>query len=193
MLNNDPTDKYTKNINSAINKCVNLLDTQARRNVKHIKPKAPEFTGLPKLHKENLPVRPLINYTSAPTYKIAKKLQHIIKNSIKMENVHSVKNTLEFIEKIKTIEILPNYKLVSMDIVNLYTNIPVLETLHILKNNLIKTGILNQIQIDELLFLLQIILQQNYFTYDNKFFNQEDNPWAHPRRRRQWAHLSVDF
>lgn len=70
---------YTKALNSAINKCVTLLDTHTRRIAKQIKPKAPEFIGLPKLHNENLPIRPLVNYTSAPGYKIAKKLQHIKK------------------------------------------------------------------------------------------------------------------
>ena len=54
------------------------------------------------------------------------------------------------------------------------TNIPLLETIEILKNNLIKTAILNQQQIDELISLLQIVLQQNYFTYGKMFFIQED-------------------
>ena len=54
-------------------------------------------------------------------YKVAKKLQLIIKNSIKLQDNHSVKNNLEFIEKIKNIDVLPSYKLVSFDIVNLYT------------------------------------------------------------------------
>ena len=71
-------------------------------------------------------------------------------------------------------EILPSYKFVSMDIVNLYTNIPVLETLTILKENLTRTGILNKKQIEELLSLLQIIVQQNYYTHDNKYFNQKE-------------------
>ena len=123
---------------------------------------------------QNIPIRPLINYTTAPNYKIAKKLQQIIKDSIKLENIHNVKNTFEFINKIKDMEITPSYKLVSMDIVNLYTNIPVLETLKILKVNLTTTGILNKKQIDELLSLLQIIVQQNYYTHDNKYFNQEE-------------------
>ena len=74
----------------------------------------------------------------------------------------------------RTVTVLPSYKLVSFDIVNLYTNIPVLETIEILKNNLIKTAILNRQQIDELISLLQIVLKQNYFTYDKRFFIQED-------------------
>ena len=58
-----------------------------------MKPRAIIFTGLPKIHKEHMPIRPLINYTSAPSYIVAKKLQLILKNSIKLTHVHSVKNS----------------------------------------------------------------------------------------------------
>ena len=37
-------------------------------------PKAPRLKGLPKIHKNNMPARPLVNFMSAPSYKIAKKL-----------------------------------------------------------------------------------------------------------------------
>ena len=50
--------------------------------MKPINAQAPRFTGLPKIHKENVPIRPLINYTSAPTYKTAKKLAQIIKKDV---------------------------------------------------------------------------------------------------------------
>lgn len=39
-------------------------------------------------------MRALINYTLAPEYKVAKKLQLVIKRSIKFDNDHSVKTIL---------------------------------------------------------------------------------------------------
>ena len=65
-----PTIKYARAINSAVNKCVNLFDAQTRRRIKNINPKAPAFRGLPKLHKPNIPIRPLINHTTAPSYNV---------------------------------------------------------------------------------------------------------------------------
>ena len=35
--------------------------------------------GLPKIHKNNMPVRLLVNFTSAPSYKIAKKIDKIVR------------------------------------------------------------------------------------------------------------------
>ena len=171
-LEHDPTSKYTKELNSAVNKCINLFDANVRHHIKQINAQAPAFTGLPKIHKDNMPIRPLVNYTSAPGYKIARKLQHIIKNSIKLENNHSIKNNKDFINKINSIDLLPSYKLVSFDIVNLYTNIPIQETIEILQNNLLNTAILNPQEINELILILRIVLKQNYFTFDGKFFKQ---------------------
>lgn len=58
---------------------------QTRRQMKQIKARSLTFTDLPKIHKANLLIRTLINYTSVPGYKVSKKLQCIIMNSINFE------------------------------------------------------------------------------------------------------------
>ena len=68
----------------------------------------------------------------------------------------------------------PHYRLASFDVTNLYTNVPVDETMTILRNSLINTNRLGRIEIDELMQLLKTILKQNYFSYDNEYFMQED-------------------
>ena len=66
------------------------------------------------------------------------------------------------------------HKFVSFDITNLYTSVPIQATMNILKINLEKTGNLSSQEIYELLILLEVILKQNYFTFDNRFFIQEE-------------------
>ena len=66
------------------------------------------------------------------------------KNSQKFDNNHSVENNIEFIDRVKAIEVLSTYKLVSFDIANIYTSIPLKDNIQILKTNLIKTVVLNQ-------------------------------------------------
>ena len=73
----------------------------------------------------------------------------------------------------KSITIQPNYKIASFDIVDLYTNVPVQETLAVLKANLINTRICNQEEINEIIGLLEIILSQNYFTFNNNYYIQK--------------------
>lgn len=60
-LNNDPTVSYTKILKSVVKKCVILLD---RHHIKQLKAKAPNFTGLPNIQKENTLICSLINYIS---------------------------------------------------------------------------------------------------------------------------------
>lgn len=174
LLNKDPTKTFVKQLNNAIGNCKDLCDDASRRYLKPLNAKAPQLTGLPKIHKLDKPIRPLVNFTTAPGFKTAKKLTDIIRNNINIQNNHSLKSSLQFVNDIKDFKLLPNYKIASFDIVNLYTNIPINDTLIILKQNLESTGKLNGIQILELMNLLDTFLRQNYFTFDDKYYIQEE-------------------
>ena len=67
------------------------------------------------------------------------------------------------------------YKRQSLDIVSLYTNIPVKQTIDILNNNLLTTKKLDTQKIQELILLLKTILEQNYFTFDDGYYFQRDS------------------
>jgi hypothetical protein len=173
-LVSDPTKHYIKSLNQCINRCTHLFDERTRRSLKPINAKAPVLTGLPKLHKENIPIRPLVNFTTAPGYKTAKRLVNVIKQNILLHNNYSLIDSTDFVDRVKNINIEPSYKLASLDIVNLYTNIPITETIQILRNNLIVTKKLDIESIHELIDLLQLLLDQNYFTHDNLYFSQRE-------------------
>lgn len=46
---------------------------QSTRVMFFVMSKAPSLQGLPKVHKETIPIRPLVDYTMAPNFKVAKK------------------------------------------------------------------------------------------------------------------------
>ena len=95
-----------------------------------------------------MPIRPLENFTTAPSFNVSKKLTEKIKNSTKLKHNHSIKNNTDFVNKMKNIKIQSNYKLASFDIVDLYTNIPIQEILTILKANLINDRICNSKEVN---------------------------------------------
>ena len=136
--------------------------------------KAPIFTGLPKIHKDNIPIRPLVNFTTATGLKTAKPLVRLIKDKLQLQNNHSIVNNTDFINRVKSVELQPNHKLASFDITDLYTNIPVKDTLKILRNNLSDSCCMNTQMINELINLLEVVLKQNYFTFDGLFYFQDD-------------------
>ena len=176
-VQHDPTEKYNEEINASINRSEYVLNKASKFYLKTIKPRAPELTGLPKTHKEEISIRPVNNYTTAPGYKTSKKLYHIINDNIKFEKTYSIKNNIEFIKNLNNFKTSTSLKMISLDIVNLYTNIPLEETLTILKENLIKnikTNNLSKPYINELIQLLRTVLSQNYFTFNNEFFIQQE-------------------
>jgi len=72
MLNKDPTEIYQKQIQQAIQKYITLIDKQTHRYLLNIKPVASKLNVHLKTHKDNLPIRPVINNIQAPSYKTAR-------------------------------------------------------------------------------------------------------------------------
>jgi hypothetical protein len=173
-IDKDPTQKYSTIINKAINSSKALLSPDEIKNIKMMNPCAPSLRGLPKVHKPEMPIRPLVNFTTAPTYKVAKKLDQILRIHYEFTTSHSLKNSLDFVEKTKDIEIQNHHTLASFDIVNLYTNVPVKETLEIIENHLKNNSILTAETRNELMNLLKITLSQNYFIFNNEYYSQPD-------------------
>lgn len=97
-----------------------------------------------------------------------------ILSNITKNNDYYIKDSFQFKNFINTIEIPENFKLISLDVVYLYTNIP---------NSLIKTIInkkwdelkkftkLTKKDVIEAIFL---ILDNNYFQFKDKFYKQID-------------------
>uniref|UniRef100_A0A1B6C8J6 Reverse transcriptase domain-containing protein n=1 Tax=Clastoptera arizonana TaxID=38151 RepID=A0A1B6C8J6_9HEMI len=173
-LNKNPTAIYQKRIKNLINNSKVLFDKNEIGYLKMINPAAPELRGLPKVHKEGVPIRPLVNYTSAPSYKIAKKLEKIIKTNMVLERNYSLSNSYDLINEIKDSDVKMHHILASFDITSLYTNIPVDETLDILHDKLNQSSSLLPEAIDELINLLKEILKQNYFMFQGEFYSQSD-------------------
>ena len=73
-----------------------MLDDKTRRRIKPIKHSAPKFTGSPKIHKQGILIKPLVNFTTAAEFKTSKTLYKIMKSSIRLQNNHSIKKPERF-------------------------------------------------------------------------------------------------
>lgn len=128
-----------------------------------------------KLHKENHSIRPLINFKAVPSYSLAKFLDYFIKQKLVTYTDYSVKNTPhDFIEKINNISIVPGYKMISLDIKNLYASIPKIEALNIPKEKHTNTNRLNTNEVQELILFVHFIICQNYFQHNENFYSKND-------------------
>ena len=83
------------------------------------------FYMLPKIHKsmKNPPGRPIVSSVGCPTEKVSQMLDIILRPFAQSGSSY-IRDTLDFIEKIKNIELEKDRWIFSMDVTSLYTNIP---------------------------------------------------------------------
>jgi hypothetical protein len=82
---------------------------------------SPRFYGLPKIHKPEIPLRPIVSFVKSPIHlELAKILSPVVGNT---EN--TVKNSCHFAEFVRGKNLKADQVLVSFDVVSLFTKIPV--------------------------------------------------------------------
>jgi hypothetical protein len=134
---------------------------------------APTMTGLIKLHKENTPVRPVINWRKAPGYKLAKKMAKILTSYIPLPFAYNVKNTIQLMNELMDIPYDPNTKFASFDISNMYSNIPT-DYLIVTLKKLCKVYNLDNTTTRVIIRVTQTLTEQNYFRFRDKFYVQNE-------------------
>uniref|UniRef100_A0A7M5XGL9 Reverse transcriptase domain-containing protein n=1 Tax=Clytia hemisphaerica TaxID=252671 RepID=A0A7M5XGL9_9CNID len=82
--------------------------------------------GLTKIHKPNIPIRPVVSMSGSAYHKIAKKVSKWL-SVVEECNINT--STKSIVEKIADIELPEGHELVSFDVCSLYTNVPVQEAI----------------------------------------------------------------
>ena len=171
-LTKDPTNKFQKQIKSALKETEYILTKAEKSKLINMNPKIPSLRGQPKIHKKECPMRPIVNCRNAPNYKISKELLKILKCRLSNDKNNSVKNTTELVTALNTLQMKPSFRLVSFDVTNMYTNIPIIEAINTIENNLKSNNSVKEIE--EIVRLLRVVLTQNVFQFDNKIYTQRE-------------------
>ena len=131
--------------------------------------------GLPKIHKTDMPLRPIVSGNGSVTENTAKHLSKIL-NEVKGKNPHSIKNSEDFVNKIKDLGVPPAQKLVSFDVSALFTSIPIDFALKAIKQKLIQDNSwqkITNLSLEQVLTLLELCLSTTYFVFGGKFHRQK--------------------
>ena len=173
QIKNDPTNAYQKNNNELITKWENKMyispDTAKKLKIQNSQP--PKIYGLPKLHKENIPLRPIVSCIQSPFENLSKFLKNNIQNIVN-SNKYYIKDSTDFKSKIKNINIPDNYILISLDVISLYTNIPINLTKNILTKKWEKIKQYTDLPLNEFLNAVELTLNSTYFVHNENFFKQ---------------------
>ena len=139
-LTKDPTNKYQKQIQKTIQQSYLIIDKRKIKYITQKKPSPPMLKAQLKLHKEGIPIRPVINNRTAPAYKLAKHMTKIIDQHTALNNQYSVTNSTNLANELIKLEITDAHKLISFDIKDLYVNIPIQETINIAQKRMAKNN-----------------------------------------------------
>lgn len=142
-------------------------------------PRARFFYMLPKIHKdpnkwskphEIPPGRPIVSDCSSETYRTAEFIDFYL-NPLSITHTSYIKDTYDFVARIKTLHIPQDAILFTMDVDSLYTNIDTREGIQAVKNIFRKHPDKKRPE-KELLQLLEINLTRNDFEFNGEFFLQ---------------------
>ena len=119
-----------------------------------------------KLHKPNILIRPVVNNRNAPAHKTARRLNTILNNHLHLEDHYNTINSNILSNELIKLKINRHHRLLTLDIKDLYVNVPIQETLNLTRNQL-------RIHDDkktthQIMTLLSIILKQNYFSFKGR-------------------------
>ena len=172
-LKRDPTPALQRKLNSKLLdlKKTDVIDIQRYNRLRCRVPQPPKLYGLPKLHKPNIPMRPIVSFCGSPTYELSKYLTTILK-PLTNESRHKLQSTETFVDAIKTVQIPDDYKLVSFDVKSLFTSIPLQLALDCTATAIKNSTTKLPLPTDDLMDLLNLCLTSTYFQYNGKHYKQ---------------------
>ena len=179
---------YTKinnsNINSIANQLVTILkDLKQKKYLdiyeyKHLYPicfDTPEVYALIKIHKENNPARLICPYFSHPLSKTARFISETISPTIR-NSKYSLKDSKQLTADVQKLHLAQNDIMISLDVVNLFTNIPIEKTMKIIENKLNSDKELSlrcKIPVPEIMNLIMLCMKSTTFTFNGKCYSQK--------------------
>jgi hypothetical protein len=134
-----------------------------------IKPLDPKLNALIKLHKDNEPIRLVVNNIQAPTYKLAKFLKQRLSETLQLPNNFMVDNSVQLANDLHDIKLEEIYKLITFDVKDLCVNIPIEEVIITTKSLLRSKKLANSL-IQKSILLLCTMLSQNCCQFDDNFY-----------------------
>ena len=177
-ISSDPTTKYK-------NKLVNLLKAiKAESGIdetlsKRLYPTgagSPRFYGLLKVHKEGIPLRPIVSSIGAASYETSKELARILKPLVR-KSIYHAHNTQDFIQQIKDIKLQEDQCMMSFDVNALFTSVAIQPAISTIKKLLEEDTELHKgisLSVKNITSLLRFCLTSTYFIFKGRYFEQQE-------------------
>ena len=168
----DSTDSVERKVQTKLRKVKTKLSSNIYSQVYPTGCSPGKLHRTAKIHKigtigkvNDLPAKPIVSNIGAATYHLAKYLAHLLK--LLSESRYTVKNTKEFTKKIRKQKISKDYTMMSFDVVSLFTNFPLEDTINIILGRIYEMKEIPKCTIRELLY---VCTKKVNFTFKNKIY-----------------------
>ena len=129
--------------------------------------------GQPKVHKDGIPLRPILAAFKTSSYKLAKYLIKFLQPLT--INEFTLNNSYEFKHEISQLVFQEEVYLASFDITSLFTNVPVRETMNIALNSLYETAEhVGNMTKNNFKKLLELCINDNHFIFNEEHYIQHE-------------------
>ncbi|KAL8581298.1 hypothetical protein ACOMHN_028324 [Nucella lapillus] len=183
VLKKDPTIHIAHKSNQIVNRLLKdgYIDENTHRwaTVEPIQTRCHEFYLLPKIHKtlDSPPGRPIVSGVNGPTEKLSRLVDDWLQ-----DYVHSlpsyIQDTTDMLSTLQlwNIKFGPfddKTRLVTIDVVGLYSNIPHEDMNTAVQSFVSQCGLTNGLPVQQLLEVMNHVLTNNAFCFDGKFYKQK--------------------
>ena len=178
MISNDLTNKHQTKLIKLL-KTIKAEGRISEAVYKMLYPtgaRVPKFYGLPKVHKEGIPLRPIVSSIGAASYETAKELARILK-PLMGNSPYQVQNCRDFIQQIQDIKLKEDQCIMACDVKALFTSVPIQPAIDVIKKRLEEDGELQKrtsMSVQHIISLLEFCLRSTYFTFQDRLYEQQE-------------------
>ena len=132
--------------------------------------------GLPKIHKANAPIWPIVASRGSITYNAARVVADVLSPPVG-KTEHHIQNSGDFVNKVKDLEVPPGQKLVSYDVSAFFTSIPVPDAIAAIERKLNSDPLLHKrtpLSRKRIIELLSFCLNATYSSYKGNIYKQKN-------------------
>nr|CAH8870068.1 unnamed protein product [Trichobilharzia regenti] len=171
----DPTEKVEKQLIESLKRLKqqsSIIDG-LYESLKPTGTVTPRLYGLPKVHKIGLPLRPVLDMCNSPYHATAKWLVKLLKPLHNEVVKHSVNGSFEFVEKIRDLNVRDKF-MISFDVSSLFTNVPLIETVDFICEEITTRNIDIGISVTTLKELILRCTMNVHFLFNKEYYRQID-------------------
>ena len=135
---------------------------------------APKFYGLLKIHKRDIPLKPIVSSRGSINYEVAKELSRILRPLVG-KSPHHIKNTGDSVQQVRGIKLQPTECITLYDVSAPFTSVPIESTMTIIRNKLeldLELHKRTTMKVEHIISLVGFCLKTTYFQFQGRLYEQ---------------------